>query len=119
MSRSQDLYPFWHSSQQNDPGLNIAQYANISVDELLETARTSQDAAERLEAQTVASEIITAERPAILLFQPSGLYVTRNDLNITQVRQIGRDADRFSSISSWHTDVSSLWPIFRNEANNL
>ena len=119
MSRSQDLYPFWHSSQQNDPGLNIAQYANISVDELLETARTSQDAAERLEAQTAASEIITAERPAILLFQPSGLYVTRSDLNITQVRQIGRDADRFSSISSWHTDVSSLWPIFRNEANNL
>jgi len=118
MSRSQDLYPFWHSSQQNDPGLNIAQYTNISVDQLLETARTTQDEAERQEAQTAASEIITAERPAILLFQPSGLYVTKIDLNITPVSNIGRDADRFSSIASWHTDVSSLWPIFRNEATN-
>jgi peptide/nickel transport system substrate-binding protein len=118
MSRSQDLYPFWHSSQQNDPGLNIAQYANISVDELLETARTSQDNAERLEAQTAASEIITEERPAIFLFQPSGLYVTRNDLNTTLVQNIGRDSDRFSSIESWHTDTSSLWPIFRNEATS-
>jgi peptide/nickel transport system substrate-binding protein len=116
MSRSQDLYPFWHSSQQNDPGLNIAQYTNISVDELLETARTSQDAAERLEAQTAASEIITAERPAILLFQPSGLYVTRNDINTTPVQNVGRDSDRFSSVASWHTDTTSLWPFFRNQA---
>jgi len=116
MSRSQDLYPFWHSSQQNDPGLNIAQYTNISVDELLETARTSQDAAERLEAQTAASEIITAERPAILLFQPSGLYVTRNDINTTSVQNVGRDSDRFSSVASWHTDTTSLWPFFRNQA---
>ena len=116
MSRSQDLYPFWHSSQQNDPGLNIAQYTNISVDELLETARTSQDAAERLEAQTAASEIITAERPAILLFQPSGLYVTRNDINTTSVQNFGRDSDRFSSVATWHTDTTSLWPFFRNQA---
>lgn len=119
MSRSQDLYPFWHSSQQNDPGLNIAQYANISVDELLETARTSQDIDERLESQVAASEIITAERPAIFLFQPSSLYVTRTDLNVTATENIGRAADRFSSIASWHTDTSSLWPIFRNEAQTL
>lgn len=119
MSRSEDLYPFWHSSQQNDPGLNIAQYANISVDELLEIARTSQDNAERRESQVAASEIITTERPAIFLFQPSSLYVTKKDLNITQTDNIGSAADRFSSIASWHTDTSSLWPIFRNEAPNL
>jgi ABC-type transport system substrate-binding protein len=118
MSRSQDLYPFWHSSQQNDPGLNIAQYTNISVDELLETARVSQDSAARLAAQTAASEIITAERPAIFLFQPSGLYVTQNDLNTTPIQNVGRDSDRFSSIASWHTDTTSLWPFFRNQATN-
>jgi len=118
IGRAQDLYPFWHSSQQNDPGLNIAQYTNISVDELLETARTSQDAAGQMEAQVAASQIIAAERPAILLFQPSGLYVTRNDINFTPVQNIGRDADRFNSIATWHTDTNSLWPIFRNEATN-
>lgn len=118
LSRSHDLYPFWHSSQQNDPGLNIAQYTNISVDELLETARTSQDDAKRRETQQAASEIITAEQPAIFLFQPSGQYVTHHDLTTTQIQNIGRDADRFNSIASWHTDSSSLWPFFRNEATD-
>lgn len=41
MSRSYDLYPFWHSSQQDDPGLNIAQYANVNVDDLLKPLESS------------------------------------------------------------------------------
>jgi len=115
-NRTGDMYQFWHSSQQNDPGLNIAQYANISVDELLETARISQVIAERDEAQLAASQIIAAERPAISLFQPTSLYVSRNDIQIQPVLNIGRAADRFSTITTWHTDTSSLWPFFRNEA---
>lgn len=115
IGRTTDLYPFWHSSQQNDPGLNIAQYANISVDELLETARTTQDTTDRTEAQTQASVIIAEERPAILLFQPTATYLTHTDLIITPVKDIGRTADRFNSVAQWHTDTRSLWPIFRDQ----
>ncbi len=44
IGRDQDLYAFWDSQERNDPGLNIALYANKTVDGLLEDARSSVDA---------------------------------------------------------------------------
>lgn len=38
-----DLYAFWHSSQRNDPGLNIAMYTSAKVDSLLENAGSTLD----------------------------------------------------------------------------
>ena len=38
-----DLYAFWHSSQRNDPGLNLAMYANETTDALLSQARATSD----------------------------------------------------------------------------
>ena len=114
VGRSQDLYPFWHSSQQDDPGLNIAQYANISVDDLLSEARTSQDPAARTKALVEASNIISQERPAIFLFQPTSLYSTKTDVSVVPVMSIASPSDRFSTVTQWHTDSSSLWPLFRD-----
>lgn len=115
MSRSYDLYPFWHSSQQNDPGLNIAQYANVQVDELLATARIEQSEPKRLEALSKASAIITKERPAIFLFQPTLTYVVSSNITLSEMNSVGRPADRFSNIDEWHTESDSLWPLFRND----
>src|SRR4030042_2826990 len=36
-----DPFPFWHSSQKKDPGLNLAYYENKDVDTLLEEASRS------------------------------------------------------------------------------
>jgi hypothetical protein len=35
IGRELDLFAFWHSSQRNDPGLNIALYANSTADKIL------------------------------------------------------------------------------------
>lgn len=118
VSRSQDLFPFWHSSQQNDPGLNIAQYANLTVDDYLETARTSQVLDERVQATAAAVKIIEAERPALFLFQPANTYVIKRSLKVTAMDNLGRPSDRFSNISSWHTSTNELWPFFREETPN-
>lgn len=115
MSRSYDLYPFWHSSQQDDPGLNIAQYANVEVDKLLAEARTEQYGPDRQAALRAAGALITDEHPAIFLFQPTFTYVTDPDMSVAPMRQLGRPADRFSNITEWHTKSDSLWPIFRND----
>jgi peptide/nickel transport system substrate-binding protein len=114
ISRSYDLYPFWHSSQQGDPGLNIAQYANVRVDQLLETARTEQSEPARLEALLEAGTIITKERPAIFLFQPTFTYVVSNDVTLAEMKNIGSPADRFSNVTEWHTESDSLWRFFRD-----
>ncbi|MDD5318911.1 MAG: ABC transporter substrate-binding protein, partial [Candidatus Pacebacteria bacterium] len=47
IGRDMDLFAFWDSSQRNDPGLNIALYANPKVDKLLEDARATSDTAVR------------------------------------------------------------------------
>lgn len=114
-NRSRDLYPFWHSSQKDDPGLNVTQYTNLTVDDLLETARTEQDEATRQEALQEASLTIVEERPAIFLFQPSLVHVTRADLSLAPMEALGRPSDRFSNVSQWHIESESLWPAFRED----
>ena len=115
MSRSYDLYPVWHSSQQDDPGLNIAQYANVAVDELLETARVEQSVTDRFEALEAASLIISEERPALFIAQPTLTYIISPQIQVSGMRNLGRPADRFSNIAEWHTESDSLWPFFRND----
>ena len=115
MSRSYDLYPFWHSSQQDDPGLNIAQYANVTVDELLETARTEQSEPTRHEALSEASGIITEECPAIFLFQPTLTYIVSKEVTVAEMNNLGRPADRFTNVTEWHTESDSLWHLFRDD----
>lgn len=115
MNRSYDLYPFWHSSQQDDPGLNVAQYANVQVDQLLETARIEQDNEIRKQTLVEASQIISEEKPAVLLFQPSFTYVVSKEVTIPEITRPGSPSDRFSNISEWHTESESLWPVFRKD----
>lgn len=113
MNRAVDLYPFWHSSQREDPGLNIAQYANIEVDALLEKARTSQSKEERDEAIIKAVAIINKETPAIFVFSPSFTYVVREDITITPITGISRAESRFMNITDWHMSSEKLWSFFR------
>jgi peptide/nickel transport system substrate-binding protein len=113
VSRSEDLYPFWHSSQKDDPGLNIAEYTNLTVDALLNRSRTEQDSQQRKASLKEASTIISDERPAIFLFQPEMTYVVRQNIIIPPMQSIGRPSDRFSNITEWYTDSDELWPVFQ------
>jgi ABC-type transport system substrate-binding protein len=115
MTRTQDLYPFWHSSQRNDPGLNIAEYTNLTVDGLLEKARTEQDNTIREEYLAEAGQIIADEMPAIFLFQPTLSYLVRSNLTIKSLDALGNPADRFTTIADWHIESESLWPAFRRD----
>lgn len=114
MNRQQDLYPFWHSSQKDDPGLNIAQYTNVTADRLLETARANQSEEERLGSQNEISRIITEENPALFLFAPNVTYVTRNGVTLPPMKQLGRPADRFMNIEDWYARTDTVWPLFTN-----
>ncbi len=115
MSRSNELYPFWHSSQQDDPGLNISQYANLEVDGMLQKARFEQLGPTRIALLESASEIIVRERPAIFLFQPTMAYIIDKDMTIPDMHSLGKPSDRFSNVTEWHTEKDSLWPMFRDD----
>lgn len=112
--RQTDLYPFWHSSQKNDPGLNIAQYTNIDVDALLQRIRTEKDTAKQMEDLKHAESIIMEDQPAIFLFVPTFAYVLDRQVTASPFVRISKQSERFANISNWHTKSNNLWPIFSN-----
>jgi len=114
IGRQVDLYPFWHSSQKNDPGLNIAQYTNIDVDAHLTKLRTAQDATQANTHLIAAAAVIQKESPAIFLFVPTFGYVIDKDVTVTPFVSISKQSERFANIALWHIRSSKLWPIFSN-----
>ena len=114
IGRSMDYYPFWHSSQREDPGLNVALYTNITTDKILEDLRTttSEDEKEALLDKFV-SEIVS-EQPAIFLFNPSFIYVLTKNINHLPMSRLSRPSERFSNIKDWHMSESKVWPLFAN-----
>jgi peptide/nickel transport system substrate-binding protein len=115
INRTEDMYPFWHSSQKDDPGLNISQYTNITVDNLLEKAKTAKDQTERDKVITEINHIISQEIPAIFLFAPNMTYVIDKDISVASMNKLDKPSDRFMNINDWHANSENLWPIFQNK----
>ena len=112
IGRVLDFYPFWHSSEREDPGLNIALYTNITADKLLEEIRTTTDPAKQTELLTQFRDEITAETPAIFLFSPSFIYVLNSEIAVAPLTKIARPSERFLNISDWYMSESTVWPLF-------
>lgn len=115
IGRALDLYPFWHSSQREDPGLNVALYTNITTDTLLDTARTTQDDAERTTSLLSFEAEIANETPAIFLYSPSFTYVMQQNVKPTAMDRIARPSERFANISEWYMNEQSVWHLFVTE----
>jgi peptide/nickel transport system substrate-binding protein len=96
-----DPFAFWHSSQRNDPGLNIALYANIAADRLLEEARTLADAQRRKATYEKFQQEVQKDVPAIFLYSPQYLYVTTSRIKGFNVSSIAIPSDRFSQVHEW------------------
>lgn len=115
LGRSPDLYPFWHSSGRLDPGLNIALYANITVDNLLEQSRLAKNKAELLSAYRQVEEEIIADQPAIFVYVPNFVYLLPNHIKSPTLPPINVPADRFLLIHNWYINTERVWKIFANQ----
>ncbi len=112
VERSLDLYSFWHSSQRNDPGLNVALYANITTDSILSEMRRG-GTAEQTDAIARFTEEIRKEVPAIFLYTPELLYIFPNTVHGASWKGVGEAHERFSNIHEWYTQTESLWSLFK------
>lgn len=113
MNRAVDLYPFWHSSQREDPGLNISQYANIEVDKLLDKARTATSSEQKEAALLAATNIMGREAPALFLYVPNFVYVIDNRISTPTMTKLSKPSERFMNVGDWHMNTDKLWPIFQ------
>jgi len=113
VGRDPDMFAFWHSSQRNDPGLNVALYTNIKADKLLEEARGAQDEAKRADKYKEFQEEVSKDIPAIFLFSPKFIYVIPKNLKGTdEMESVTVPSERFSMIHKWYKSTDKVWKIF-------
>ncbi len=98
----QDNYAFWHSSQISNTGLNISEYKNKDVDKLLEEARLSLNADDRILKYKKFQELINQDFPVVFLYYPSYTYVQSKKIKGFDFSSILNPADRFNNISHWY-----------------
>jgi peptide/nickel transport system substrate-binding protein len=115
VGRAADLFPFWHSSQREDPGLNVALYTSITADDVLEDYRTNPDPAARDQLAATFTNELLADSAAIFLYSPLVTYVTRSDIPISLPEKLSRPSERFATMSDWYIEAESLWPLFINQ----
>lgn len=100
-----DPFPFWHSSQARDPGLNLSGFANADVDKLLLAARQTNDvnvrAANYQQFQTIVLDAIPA------VFVDSAVFVYNLPKKIKGFEQttIIHPSERFSDVNKWYIET--------------
>lgn len=104
-----DPYPFWHSSQNRDPGLNLAVFFNKQVDQLLEEARQTDDSEQRRLKYLHFQNILADELPAIFLYNPTYTYPVHDKVKGMEGGTINILSDRFSTVSQWYIETSRNW----------
>lgn len=97
-----DPYPFWHSSQRQDPGLNLANYYNREADKVIEEARKTLDYQKRAEKYNHFQNILVQDLPAIFLFNPAYTYATSDKIKGIELQRIFKPSDRFTDIEKWY-----------------
>lgn len=112
IGRDMDLFAFWHSSQRNDPGLNVALFTDSKVDKLLEEARTISNRDVRIEKYVEVEKEIKDSLPAIFIYSPDFLYVVPKKLSGFDIGHITIPAERFLNINNWYVETDHVWKIF-------
>ncbi|OGE79981.1 MAG: hypothetical protein A2660_02695 [Candidatus Doudnabacteria bacterium RIFCSPHIGHO2_01_FULL_45_18] len=97
-----DPYPFWHSSQSHDPGLNLSGFNNSEVDKLITEARLTADENVRIKNYARFQEIINEQLPAIFLVRSLYIYNTPKKMLDVNLSNIVAPSERFADISHWY-----------------
>jgi len=104
-----DPFPFWHSSQVKNPGLNLAGYENSECDKLLERARQTLDGEKRKESLESFQEIIVGDLPALFLYSPDYLYLVTDNVKGIEEGLIADPSKRFAEAENWYIKTKRVW----------
>jgi len=103
-----DPFPFWHSSQQKDPGLNLSLYENKDSDKLLEEIRKTFDEKIQKEDLEKFQEIVIKDSPAIFLYNPDYFYLISSDIKGVDQNTISDPSKRLANIESWYINTKRV-----------
>jgi peptide/nickel transport system substrate-binding protein len=112
VGRELDLFAFWHSSQRNDPGLNIAQYTNPTADDILEEARGVEDRNERFRILRDFDKLVKEDVSALFIYVPEYVYVIPRKLKGFDLGIMTTPSERFMNVHEWYLETYYLLSVF-------
>jgi peptide/nickel transport system substrate-binding protein len=104
-----DPYSFWHSSQREDPGLNLSLFQSDDADRVLEALREERDPEKRRDLYRQFQEILIKENPAVFLYSPKYLFVASDTIKGLEVTRIDSPENRFANANKWYIYTDRVW----------
>lgn len=99
-----DVFAYWHSSQASITSQghsNLSEYKSATADEALEAGRTRTDNATRAVKYKAFLTAWTADIPALALYQPNYIYITRGPVFGYNRKADNTASDRFYNVENW------------------
>ena len=96
-----DLLPYFHSSLANSSGLNLSNYRDALVDDLLLGARDATNNEVRVKKYETFLERFVSGVPAIGIYQPNLTYYYNKNVRTFNDVQLVTALDRFTDINEW------------------
>lgn len=96
-----DIYAFWHSSQKNDPGLNIGSYSNKNVDTKLESLLKETDTEKQSQSIVDINNIIKNDTGALFVFSPKYIILSDGKADIVMPEEMSYSKDRYQYVHKW------------------
>lgn len=99
-----DVFAYWDSSQASITSaghLNLSEYKSNTADSALEGARTRSDPALRLIKLRPFLNAWVNDAPAVSLYQPNFLYITRGSVFNYQRKAMNTPSDRYYNVNDW------------------
>lgn len=99
-----DVFAYWDSSQASltsQGHLNLSEYKNKNADLAIEAGRTRSDPAIRAVKYQAFLKQWVADMPAIGLYQPNYLYITRGPVWNYERKADNFGSDRFYNVANW------------------
>ncbi len=98
-----DVFVYWDSSQY-DPrstGLNLSEYNNATADSALDQGRTRLNPALRVIKYAPFLAVWQQDNPALGLYQPRFIYITRGTVYGLGNHEINSAPNRFNNVQNW------------------
>lgn len=106
-----DVYAYWDSTQadiRSSSRLNFSEYKSTTADAALEAGRTRLDSTLRVIKYRPFLQAWQADAPALGLYQPRFIYITRGSVYGLTDHTLNTDADRYGSISKWEIHTARV-----------
>ncbi|MFC1618215.1 ABC transporter substrate-binding protein [Patescibacteria group bacterium] len=103
-----DPFPFWHSSQREDPGLNLTALKDKDIDALLEEGRQVTDETARADKYKAFQQKLLDDNVAIFLYSPRYHYAASENIQGIDTGVIITPAERFTNVSDWYIKTKRI-----------